>query len=473
MPDGQVGGLGHDDRALLARVQRDPAGRLGQRLLDDGHAGRHVAALAEVVEGGRDVHERGAAAGDDAFLDRGARRGDGVLKAVLLLLELDLGGRARAEHAHAAGQLGQPFLQLLAVPVGVRRLDLGLDLTDPLLDRGLVAGAVHDRGVVLGDHDAPGGAEAVEADRLQLDAEVFGHERRAGEGRNVGEHGLAAVAEARRLHRGDVQQAADLVDDDGGQGLAFDVLSDDEQRLLGLRDLLEQRQEVRHRGDLGLVHEDVSVLEHGLEPLLVGDEVLRDVALVELETLSELQLEAHRRRLLDGDHTVLADLVERLGDQLADLGVLRGDRRDVRDLLLLGDLAGGLEQLFRNRGGGSVDAALEVHRVGAGGHRAKPEVDHRLGEHGRGGGAVTGDVVGLGGDFLGELGAEVLVRVLELHLLGDGHTVVGDGGRAPLLVDDDVAAARAKRHLHGVGEPVDATLKVAAGVLVELQDFGH
>jgi hypothetical protein len=100
-------------------------------------------------------------------------------------------------------------------------------------------------------------------------------------------------------------------------------------------------------------------------------------------------------------------------------------------------------------------------------------VDHRLREHGRRGGAVTGDVVRLGGDFLGELGAKVLVRVLQLDLLGDGHAVVGDRGSAPLLVDDDVAAARAERHLYGVGELVHATLKVASGVLVELQDLGH
>src|ERR1700722_19474491 len=48
--DGQFGGLGDHDGALLAGVQRDPASRLGQRPLDDGHAGRLVAGLAEVVE---------------------------------------------------------------------------------------------------------------------------------------------------------------------------------------------------------------------------------------------------------------------------------------------------------------------------------------------------------------------------------------------------------------------------------------
>ena len=74
--------------------------------------------------------ERDAAAGDDALFDGRARRRDGVLDAVLLLLQLDLGGRADLDHRDAAGELGQALLQLLLVPVGVRVLDLGLDLVD-------------------------------------------------------------------------------------------------------------------------------------------------------------------------------------------------------------------------------------------------------------------------------------------------------------------------------------------------------
>ena len=153
--------------------------------------------------------------------------------------------------------------------------------------------------------------------------------------------------------------------------------------------------------------------------------------------------------------------------------VAAGDRGDGGDVLLGLDLAGGLEQRVADGLDGVVHAALETHRVGAGGDVAQALVDHRLGEHGRGRRAVTGDVVGLGGDLLGELGAEVLERVVELDLTGDGHTVVGDRGGAPLLVEDDVAALRAERHLDGVGEGVDAALERAAGVLVELQDLGH
>ena len=119
------------------------------------------------------VDERGAAAGDDALLDRRAGRRDGVLDAVLALLELDLGGRADADHADAAGELGQPLLELLAVPVGVGVLDLGADLARPgPRRRRLVAAAVDDRRVVLGDDDAAGGAEHLEPDLVELEADL-------------------------------------------------------------------------------------------------------------------------------------------------------------------------------------------------------------------------------------------------------------------------------------------------------------
>ena len=142
--------------------------------------------------------------------------------------------------------------------------------------------------------------------------------------------------------------------------------------------------------------------------------------------------------------------------------------------LLVLDLAGALEQRSRTTAAAAASMPrLSAIGFGAGGDVAQALVDHRLGEHGRGGGAVTGDVVGLGGDLLGQLGAEVLVRVLQLDLTGDGDAVVGDRRRAPLLVDDDVAAARAERHLDGVGERVHAALERAPRVLVELQDLGH
>src|SRR5690606_8055658 len=333
-----------DHAALGAGVGRDLAGGLLEGAHEDRRAGLLVAfeRVGDLLDGLDRVDQRHAAARDDALLDGRAGGRQGVLEAVLLLLELGLGGSADADDRDAAGQLGQALLELLTGVVRVGGLELGLDALDALLDAGLVALAFDDRGLVLAGADALGAAELAEADVLELVAELLADDLAAGDGRDVLEHLLAAVAEAGGLDGEDVEGAAQLVEDERGEGLAFDVLSDDHQRLAGLDDLLEDGQEVLQRADLLLVDQDVRVLEHRLHGLGVGDEVGADVALVELHALDDVELGVEGLRLLDGDDAVAADLVHGVGDQLADLGVVGGDRGDLGDGLAVLDRAGEL-----------------------------------------------------------------------------------------------------------------------------------
>ena len=255
---------------------------------------------------------------------------------------------------------------------------------------------------------------------------------------------LAAVAEAGRLDGEDVDRAAQLVHDEGGEGFAVDVVGDDDDVLRHLEDLLEDRQDVGDGGDALVGDEDVGLFEDGLHALRVGHEVGGGVAAVELHAIDELGLHADAAGLLDGDDAVLADLLHDLGDHVADLGVVGGDGGDLGDLVLAGYRLGHAAEVLDGSLDALLDALLEAHRVGAGSDVLQALADDGCAEDGGGGGAVTGDVVGLGGDFLGELGAHVLEGVGELDLLGDGDAVVDDGGRAVLLVEDDVAAAGAE-----------------------------
>src|SRR6201999_3571338 len=100
--------------------------------------------------------------------------------------------------------------------------------------------------------------------------------------------------------------------------------------------------------------------------------------------------------------------------------------------------------------------------VHAGGNRLGAFANDRGSENRGGGGAVAGRVSGLGSDFAHHLRAHVLELVLELDLLGDGDAVLGDAGSAERLVENDVAALRAERDLHRVGEDVDAAQHLVA-----------
>jgi len=103
-----------------------------------------------------------------------------------------------------------------------------------------------------------------------------------------------------------------------------------------------------------------------------------------------------------------------------------------------------------------VDAALERHRVCAGSNSLYAFAVDCLGEHRSGCSPVTGNVAGLGSDFLDHLRAHVLERVSELDFFSYGHAVLGDGGRTELLFDDDIAALRTECDFDCVCERVHA-----------------
>src|SRR5690606_17619335 len=98
--------------------------------------------------------------------------------------------------------------------------------------------------------------------------------------------------------------------------------------------------------------------------------------------------------------------------------------------------------------------------------------EDRLRQHGRRRGAVAGHVARLRRDLAHHLRAHVLELVLELDLLGDRHTVLGDGGRAEALLDHDVATARPQGDLHRVGERVDAAQNQVTGAFLVCNFLG-
>ncbi len=304
----------------MPSILRDQARRLRQRLVDDASTGGLVA--RQRVNSRRHARtaaqQRGASTGDDALIDGSAGGRDSVLDTVLLLLELHLGGGADLNDSHTPGHLGEALLELLAVPVGVGVIDLRLDLVDAALHVGGAASTLDDGAVVLGDHHLAGRAHQRQVDRVELQPDLFGHDLAAREDRHVLQHCLAALAEPGRLDGNRVESATDLVHHERGKGLTLHVLGDDQHGFAGLHHLLEHRQQVLDVADLALVEQHIRLVEHGLLPLRVGDEVRGEIALVELHALDEVEVHPESVALLYGDDAVFADLVEGFRQRLAD-----------------------------------------------------------------------------------------------------------------------------------------------------------
>src|SRR5208282_4434618 len=424
--------LADDDRALYARILGDLADRRLKSPQHDIDAGLDIGILvAELADRGLGAQQRHASARNDAFLYGGLGRVHRVLDAIFLFLHLDFGRAANTDYGDAASELGEPLLQLLFVVVGGRLLDLRLDLGDASFNVGLLAGAVDDRGVLLFDPHPLGAAEHLERHVLKLDAEVLGDHSAAGQDGDVLEHRLAPIAEPRRFYGRNLETAAQFVDDERRKRLAFDILGDNQERLARLHHRLEDRQQCLQAAQLLFVNEDIRIVEFDDHLLGVGDEIGREIAAIELHALDDVELGYRGLRLLDRDHALVADLFHRVGDHLADrLVAVRCDGSD------LGDLFGGLHLLgaafdvLHDRGHRDVDAALQIHRVHAGGDQLEALFHDRGGQYRRRGGAVAGNVVGLRGDLAHHLCAHVLELVFELDLLGDGDPVLGNARRA-------------------------------------------
>ncbi len=460
--------------ALKTGVLRDSAHRSLQGLADDVNANLLVSiGNFQLVKRRDSVDKCNAAASNDALFNSSARSLQSVLDTGLLLLQLGLGGSANLQYSNATGQLGQALLQLLAVEVGVNALKLVLDLVDAVLDGGLVASAVNDQRGVLGDLDGLSGAQHLDLGVGQRHAEVLVDDLCAGNGSDVLQDALTTIAEARSLNSNSGERATQLVQQDGCQSLALNVLSNDEQRTAGLHDLLQQRHHVLNVGDLLVGQQDVRIGQVCFHLLHVGGHVGANVAAVVLHAFHDVHVQAERLGILNGNGTVLAHSVHGLSDLRANLSVASGNGANVGDLLGGGNRGSvGLDGL--NHGVGCLlNAAADAQRVSASGYVAQALGHDDVGQKRCGGGAVTSNVVGFHSSLADKLSAHVLDRVLKLNFLSDGNTIVGNQRSAEGLLQGNVTALGAQRYLNGVCQLVDACSKSGAGISLELDILSH
>ena len=211
--------------------------------------------------------------------------------------------------------------------------------------------------------------------------------------------------------------------------------------------------------------QDVGVIQFRQHLFRIGDEIRRQVAAIELHAFDDIQLGLQSLGFLDGNHAFIADGLHRTRDHIADFFLaIRRDRADLRDFLAGLDLLGPFPDFSGHGLHGHVDAALQVHRVHAGGNGLRTFANDRLGEHGCRCRAVTGDVIGLARDFAHHLGAHVFELVRKFDFLRDGHAVLGDAWRTERLVDHDIPAFGAERYLDGIRKNIDAAQHSVAGI---------
>ena len=467
--------LVHDDRAVQACVLRNLVHGSFQGLQNDVSAGLLVAfqAVRDLFDLTGSVYISAAAAKDNAFLDCCSCRVQGVFHTVFGFLHLCLGSGTDTDDSYAAGQLGQTLLQLLLIKAGCGLFDLVLDLGGSCRDGALVARAVYDDGGILCDLDGFRAAKLVQGRVLELQAQVSADNGTAGQDGDILQHGFPSVTIAGCLDSRHIECAAQLVDDQSGQGFAFDILSDDQQSCAHLDDLLQQGQDVLNGGDLLVRDQDERIFQIGFHLVHISCHVGGDIASVELHAFNQVQLGQHGLALFDGDDAVLGDLLHSVRYHLADLCVAGRDRCHILNVRFAVDGCAHLFDSLDSSVCSLLHAFSEDNGVRACRQVLHTLIDHCLRENCSCCSSVTCYIISLCGNFLDELCAHVLEIVLEFDLLCDRNTVVGNRGSAIALVENDISSLGAECDLYCICKFVDAGSHCYSGICSVFEIFCH
>ena len=422
-----IGELANNDATLHTGVLDDGAGGAGNGALDDADTELLVKVgrvdVVEAVGGG--LEESSTTTREDTLLDGSASSVQGVNDAVLLLTDFDLRGTANLDDSNTARELGETLLQLLLLVLGSSGVSHDTtDLLTALSNAVLGTLAVQDNGVLLGDGDGAGGTEHVRGELLELHVKLVGEDSTVGEHTKVTKDALTVVTKARGLDGSNLELATELVQDADSESLTLNVLSNDDKRTTEGGRGLKSRDDVLDSRDLLLREQDQGLLVLNLLGLGVGNEVGRSVSTVEAHTLSNLKLIVVGLALLNGDDTLLANLLHGSGDQLADVGIAVGrDGSDLSNLVTSGDVTLVLLEVVDGGINSGLDTTAQVHRVAASSNVLNGLGEDSTSKDSSGGGTITSEFVGLGSDILEETSTEVLVLVLELDGLGNSDTI--------------------------------------------------
>ena len=302
--------------------------------------------------------------------------------------------------------------------------------------------AFNDGRFVFRNADLTGCAEVVHGDAVEFTAYVFRDDRSTGQGSDILEHCFAAVTEARSFDSDGFESTAEFVDDQGCEGFAFNVFSNDEEFFAGLDHFFEDREHFLDRSNLAVRNEDVRFAHDSFHFIRVRNHVRGNVAAIELHAFDDGELRAHGLRFFNGDNAVFADFFHSVCNKAADFFVTGRDRSYLSDGSFVGNSDGTFLDFFNEFVDSFFNTAFEDHRVSTGSYVAHAFLDHGLSKDGSSRRAVTGYVIGLGGDFFDELSAHVFEGIFEVDIAGDGNTIVGDGRSTEFLVENDVAAFR-------------------------------
>lgn len=313
--------------------------------------------------------------------------------------------------------------------------------------------SVHDDGIILGDDDVLALSQNGWLALLKSKTDILRDDGTSGEDGDIVKDGLSVVSEGWGLDGTDLKSSSEFVENQSGEGFAFDVLSNDQEGSVFLHGVFQEVEDALEVSDLLFSDQDVWVFEIGLLGLHVGGEVWGDVSSIESHTLDEFDLVLEGLSVLDGDGSVFSNLLHEFRNELSDLSVsVSGDGGNVLDLLLGLDLDTSGLKVLNNLLDGEGDTSSKIHGVHSGSDRFASFLEDGSSQNGGSGGTITSLIIGLTGNLLNKSSSQIFHFVGEFDGLGNGNSVLGDLGGTESLFNNDISSLWSQSNLDSISK---------------------
>ena len=392
---------------------------------------------------------------------------ESILNTELLVLHLYLGSSTDFNNSYAAGELSQTLLELLLIKVGGSVSNLLLNLLDTGRDCTLFTHTINNSSIFLGGMYLTGTTKILDSYAVQLTAQLLRNQLTTGEDCNILQHSLAAITKARSLNSQSLEGTTELIYNDGSQSLTIQILSDDNQFLAHLNNLLKNWEYIVNGGNLLISNEDIRIVHYSFHLISISNHVRGDVATIELHTLYNGKAGLHTLGLLNGDNTFLANLLHSVSNILTDFLISRGYSCNLCNCLLGLYWLRNLLKLSYQSLNCLFNTLLQNHRVRTGSYVTHTLMNHGLSQKSCSGSTITGNIVGLGSNLTNQLGTHILKRIIQLNVTGNGNTIISNGRCTKLLIKNYVTTLWTKGNLYCICQCVNALFQSTTSFFIK------
>src|SRR5699024_8349707 len=184
--------------------------------------------------------------------------------------------------------------------------NLTFDLIYASLNITVFAMSANNSSIVFGDVYTISYTQIIQRSIFQFVAAFFRDHCTARQNTDIFEHLLTTITESGCLNSSNLQRSAQYVYYQYSQCFAFNIFSDNKQRLAGLNDLFQNRKQILHIANLLVEDQDVRLFHLCNHILRIGYKVRRKISAVELHTFNRFEIGFSTFGFLNGNHTVFA-----------------------------------------------------------------------------------------------------------------------------------------------------------------------